>query len=122
MENLPVDVVRHMGAEAVIAVDVLPNYQANTPGQPPVVQPLQPRRSLCAYRELWNAVTIMISASTEAHVQQWPPDVLLRPQLAPDMDMLFSFDRSREAIDAGEAAAEAALDQILALVNTKIGG
>jgi hypothetical protein len=36
--------------------------------------------------------------------------------------MLIGFDRSREAIAAGEAAAAAALDRILALVNTKIDG
>jgi NTE family protein len=122
LNNLPVDVVRHMGAEVVIAVDVLPYFQANTPGQPPVVLPLQPRRALRVYRELWNAVMIMISASSEAHLQQWPADVVLRPDLAPDLDMLIGFDRSREAIAAGEAAAEAALDQILALVNTPIAG
>jgi predicted acylesterase/phospholipase RssA len=83
---------------------------------------LRPRRSLRVYRELWNAVMIMISASSEAHLQQWPADVVLRPDLAADLDMLIGFDRSREAIAAGEAAAEAALDQILALVNTKIAG
>jgi NTE family protein len=112
LNNLPVDVVRHMGADLVIAVDVLPNFQANTPGQPLVVAPLQPRRTPRTYRELWNIVTIMISASTEAHLQRWPADVVLRPDLPADMDMLLSFDRSSEAIAAGEAAAEAALEQI----------
>lgn len=120
LNNLPVNVVRQMGAETVLAVDVLPNFQANIPGQPPVVVPLQPRRTLRAYRELWHAVTIMISASTEAHLQQWPADMVLRPDLPPDLDMLFSFDRSSEAIAAGEAAAEAALDQIRTLVEPKI--
>jgi NTE family protein len=120
LNNLPVDVVRRMGAEAVIAVDVLPNFHANTPGLPSVVPPLQPRRALRVYRELWNAVMIMISASSEAHLQQWPADVVIRPDLAPDLDMLIGFDRSQEAIAAGEAAAEAALDQILALVRTKV--
>jgi NTE family protein len=120
LNNLPVDVVRQMGAELVIAVDVLPSFQANTPGQPPVVLPLQPKRALRVYRELWNTVMIMISSTTEARLQQWPPDVLLRPQLAPDLDVLIGFNRSQEAIAAGEAAAEAALDQILALIGTKI--
>ncbi len=118
LNNLPVDVVRRMGAEVVVAVDVLPSFRANTPGLPPVVTPLQPRRSLRAYRELWNAVTIMISAASEARLQQWPANVVIRPDLAPDLDVLFSFDRSREAIAAGEAAAAAALAEILALVNT----
>ncbi len=118
LNNLPVDVVRRMGADVVIAVDVLPNFQANTPGQPPVVAPLRPRRALRAYSELWNAVNIMISASTQAQLQQWPAEVVLRPALAPDLDILFGFDRSREAIAAGEAAAEAALEQIRALAVT----
>lgn len=122
LNNLPVDVVRRMGAEAVIAVDVLPNFQANTPGHPPVVLPLQPRRSLRVYRELWNVVMIMISTTTAAHLQQWPADVVIRPNLAPDLDILIGFDRSQEAIAAGEAAAQAALESILALVETKIPG
>lgn len=119
LNNLPVNVVRRMGAEVVIAVNVLPNFQANTPGQPPVVAPLRSRRALRTYNELWNAVNIMISASTQAHLQQWPADVLLQPELAPDLDILFGFDRSKEAIAAGEAAAEAALERIQALIVTR---
>jgi len=118
LNNLPVNVVRRMGAEVVIAVNVLPNFQANTPGQPPVVAPLRSHRALRTYNELWNAVNIMISASTQAHLQQWPADVLLQPELAPDLDILFGFDRSKEAIAAGEAAAEAALERIQALIGT----
>ncbi|MBE2233620.1 MAG: patatin-like phospholipase family protein [Anaerolinea sp.] len=119
LNNLPVDVVRRMGAQIVIAVDVLPNFQANTPGQPPVVAPLRSRRVLRSYNELWNAVNIMISASTQAHLQQWPADVVLQPALPPDLDILFGFDRSKEAIAAGEAAAEAALERIQALIVTR---
>lgn len=119
LNNLPVNVVRRMGAQIVIAVDVLPNFQANTPGQPPVVAPLRSRRVLRSYNELWNAVNIMISASTQAHLQQWPADVVLQPALSPDLDILFGFDRSKEAIAAGEAAAEAALERIQALIVTR---
>ena len=116
LNNLPVDVVRRMGADVVIAVDVLPSFVQNTPGQPPVVEPLQPKRALRVYRDLWHVVMIMISAATEVRLQQCPPDVLLRPPLAPDIDVLIGFNRQREAIAAGEAAAEAAMDQILAVV------
>lgn len=116
LNNLPVDVVRRMGADLVIAVDVLPSFGQNTPGQPPVVAPLRPRRALRVYRELWHVVMIMISASTESHLQQWPPDVLLRPVLAPDIDVLIGFNRQRDAIAAGEAAVEESLDEILAVL------
>lgn len=116
LNNLPVDVVRTMGADVVIAVDVLPSFTQNVPGEPPVVVPLQPRRVLRAYRDLWHVVMIMTSAATEAHLQLSPPDVLLRPRLALDIDVLMGFNRHRDAIAAGEAAAEAALDQIMAAV------
>lgn len=114
LNNLPVDVVRRMGADLVIAVDVLPSFTENVPGAPPVVAPLQPKRVLRAYRDLWHVVMIMTSAATETRLQQWPADVLLRPPLAPDIDVLLGFNRQRDAIAAGVAAAEAALDQILA--------
>jgi len=116
LNNVPVDVVRQMGADVVIAVDVLPSFVQNTPGQPPVAEPLQPKRALRVYRDLWHVVMIMISAATEARLHECPPDILLRPALASDIDVLIGFNRQREAIAAGEAAAEAAMDQILAAV------
>ncbi len=52
LNNVPVDVVRKMGADVVIAVDVLPSFTQNLPGVAPVVEPLQPKRVLRAYRDL----------------------------------------------------------------------
>ena len=116
LNNVPVDVVRKMGADVVIAVDVLPSFTRNAPGEPPVVVPLQPKRVLRAYRDLWHVVMIMTSAATDARLQQWPPDVMLRPPLAPDIDVLLGFNRQQDAIAAGVAATEASLDQILAAI------
>ena len=116
LNNVPVDVARKMGADVVIAVDVLPSFTQNVPGEPPVVAPLRPKRVLRAYRDLWHVVMIMTSAATEARLQQWPPDVLLRPPVASDIDVLLGFNRLQDAMAAGVAAAEAALDQILAAV------
>ena len=116
LNNVPVDVVRKMGADVVIAVDVLPSFTQNAPGEPPVIVPLQPKRVLRAYRDLWHVVMIMTSAATDARLQQWPPDVMLRPPLAPDIDVLLGFNRQQDAIAAGVAATEAALDQILAAI------
>ncbi|MEZ4771029.1 MAG: patatin-like phospholipase family protein [Caldilineales bacterium] len=116
LNNVPVDVARKMGADVVIAVDVLPSFTQNVPGKPPVVAPLRPKRVLRAYRDLWHVVIIMTSAATEARLQQWPPDVLLRPDVDSDIDVLLGFNRMADAVAAGEAAAEAALDQIMAAV------
>ncbi len=117
LDNVPVSAARDLGAEKVIAVDVLPNFRLNEPGQEPVVPPLKPRRVPREYRQLWHVELIMIAAITEFRLKASPPDVIIRPDLPVDMDVLMSFDRPKEAIKAGERAVEAALPQIRALLS-----
>ncbi len=72
-----------------------------------------------AYQDLWHIEMIMISALTEFRLRDVPPDVLIRPQLPADMDVFVGFERPAVAIAAGEAAAEAALPQIRALLDAQ---
>ncbi len=114
LNNVPVDVVHQLGGEFVIAVDVLPSFSSNRPGQQPIVQRLSPRFMPRAYQDLWHIEMIMISALTEYRLRDNPPDVLIRPDLPADMDVFIGFERPAVAIAAGEAAAEAALPHIRA--------
>jgi predicted acylesterase/phospholipase RssA len=100
----------------VIAVDVLPNFRLNEPGKDPVVPPLKTKKVPKAYRQLWHVELVMIAALTEFRLKESAPDVIIRPDLPVDMDLLLSFDRPHEAIECGERAAEAALPQIRALL------
>lgn len=118
LNNVPVDVARQLGGEFVIAVDVLPGFGANQPGEQPSVQRLSPRFMPRAYQELWHIEMIMISALTEYRLRDNPPDILIRPELPADMDVFVGFERPAVAIAAGELAAEAALPQIRA----RLGG
>jgi NTE family protein len=116
LDNVPVGVARSLGAEKVIAVDVLPNFRLNQPGQDPVVPPLKTKKVPKAYRELWHVELVMIAALTEFRLKESAPEVIIRPDLPVDMDLLLSFDRPQEAIECGVQAAEAALPQIRALL------
>ena len=116
LNNVPVDVACQMGAEVVIAVDVLPDYSQNLPGEPAAVLPLEPKGAPAAYRMLWNVQSIMISAITNTRTSCCPPDMMLRPELPHDLDLLLGFQRPAEAIEAGEQAAREALPQIRALL------
>jgi NTE family protein len=116
LDNVPVGVARDLGAEKIIAVDVLPNFHLNEPGQDPVVPPLKTKGMPKAYRQLWHVELVMISALTEFRLKETQPDVIIRPDLPVDMDLLMSFDRPQEAIECGVQAAEAALPQIRALL------
>jgi NTE family protein len=116
LDNVPVGVARDLGAEKVIAVDVLPNFRLNEPGQDPIVPPLKTKKVPKAYRQLWHVELVMIAALTEFRLKESAPEVIIRPDLPVDMDLLLSFDRPQEAIECGVQAAEAALPQIRALL------
>ncbi len=98
VDNVPVDVVRSMGADRLIVIDV--------------GSPLHDEASLT------NPVVIMdqmISALMIAKTNQvlstlGPQDVLIRPELG-DITAA-EFNRGKEAIDIGQRAAEAALPQL----------
>lgn len=98
VDNVPIDVVRDMGAHRLIVVDV---------GSP-----------LRDEADLTNPVAIMdqmigalMKEKTERQLATLQPDdVLIRPELG---DITASqFNRGREAIEVGEAAAEQALPQL----------
>lgn len=116
LDNVPVGVARELGAEKIIAVDVLPNFRLNSPGQEPIVPPLKPKGLPKSYRQLWHVELVMIAALTDFRLKETQPDVVIRPDLPVDMDLLMSFDRPREAIECGERAAEAALPHMRALL------
>jgi NTE family protein len=116
LNNVPADVVRKMGADMVIAVDVLPDFTPNTPGDPPLVMPLDPHPTPPLYRTLWHVQLMMISDLTSYRLRDARPEVIIRPDLPLDMDLFVGFERASIAIDAGEKAAQAALPQIKAAI------
>jgi NTE family protein len=116
LDNVPVDVARGMGATRTIAVDVLPSFSVNVPGRDPVETGLQLAFAPRQLTEVYHVLMIMIAALTESRLRQYPPDLLIRPALSPSITLLSGFNRAEEMIAAGEAATEAALPAIRALL------
>jgi len=116
LNNVPVDVAHNLGAEMVIAVDVLPNFCANQPGGPIIVQPLTHKYLPESAQATYNVQLVMIAAITELRLRQSPPDLLIRPDLPTDMGLFTGFESPATAIAAGELAAERSLPQIKALL------
>lgn len=114
LNNVPTDVAKHLGADVVIAQDVLPHYALNVPGEPPMVSPMSLSRLPRLYNDFWQIESIMISAITEYRMMLAPPDVLIWPNLPTTMGMFLGFELADLAIAAGEAAAEQALPRIRA--------
>jgi NTE family protein len=117
LNNVPTDVARKMGADIVIAVDVMPDFSLNTPGQTLIEQPIDPPSLPNFLQETFHVVYIMISAMTRLKLEAYPPDILLRPAIAPEIDLLLGYDRAEEVITAGEQAALQAMDAIQGLLS-----
>jgi NTE family protein len=116
LNNVPADVVRDLGADIVIAVDVMDYYGEGHRGRPSLRGQL-PFDFVPQYLEdLWQVQMIMIDALTEFRFQRAKPEVVIRPELPDEITLFVGFHRAEEAIAAGEAAAEDALPQIRGLV------
>jgi NTE family protein len=116
LNNVPTSVARALGAERMIAVDVMPSFVHNQPGKPPVEPMLTYTRIPGFFQDLWEIQQIMISAMTDMRLEDAPPDLLIQPAIPADVDLLLGFERAAEVIAAGEQAAEAALPAIEALL------
>jgi NTE family protein len=88
--NLPVDVARALGAAKVIAVelsDAVPGFALQpTEAENPLARlALAPQQFIIAQR----ALGLLVARTTELHLQQFPPDLLLRPEVAsiPTLDL-----------------------------------
>ena len=100
-KNLPIDVVRRMGADAVIAVDIS--------------TPLQKREQLQSVLAITDQLTgIMTRRDVDEQIASLSgDDVFICPDLG-DITTA-SFDRAGETIPAGTTAAEAVLDKLARL-------
>lgn len=101
VDPVPADAARELGAEVVIAVAIPPDIPQETPTNPLVI----------AYR----AVTIMASRIGELRARE--ADVVIRPEVG---DVAFDdFSQKKRLIEAGEAAARAALPEIRDVISAR---
>jgi NTE family protein len=116
LNNMPIDHVRELGADVVIAVDVQFAVNEVRPWQDlPEDQRLHlPLPSF--FLDFYRSELIMISEITANHMRTCPPDYLLRPSIPPDIDIFLGFPQIAEVIAAGEEAARAALPEIKKLI------
>ncbi len=101
LNNVPVDVLRLMGADITIAVDVSPNFQQDAAsGNSPGVE--WPRFIPGFVKDFYQAEMIMISTLTEINLMESAPEILLHPDVPAGISIFWGFELAAEAIKAGE--------------------
>ena len=113
LDNLPADVVREMGADVVIAVDVSTDEQV----MDFYVEQFRGRRLIPdglveLVDVVWRSAMVMVREVNRRVLEEARPDVLICPEIPPSVTVLSGFNQAAEVIAAGERAARAALPRI----------
>ena len=112
LNNLPVNLARELEADVVVAVDIALSAAeaAEDENDDSVFK-------LGLANDLWQTVMIMTSALTTQRMDDFPPDVLILPQIPTSVSLFSGFNMASEIIQAGVEAAEAMLPQVRALLD-----
>jgi len=113
LNNLPVDVVRDMGADVVIAVSVVPEEPEESVPHQGSHRWHIPTGLSDAANVMWRSLQVMRIELDRRRLEEACPDVVLQPDIPRQVGILTGFTCAEEIIAAGEAAARQALPQIL---------
>ena len=113
LNNLPADVVREMGADVVIAVDVATDSGLAWP----VIQSLQHRRYVPSGLAdtadvLYRSLGVVVAEIRRRQLEEAQPETIIRPAIPQGVTALTGFPRAAEIISAGEEAATRELPRI----------
>jgi NTE family protein len=108
---VPVDVAKKNKADKIIAVNVCTNVGMNQPGNSLFKGS---RRRYSMYEVFARGLYMMENEVAKAKLSVNPPDVLIKPGI--DSINILSFQKIKQAIDAGEKAAEDVMPQIKHIV------
>lgn len=117
LNNLPVDLVKIMGAEKVVGIDVQVNPFDTSPWQDLPVTEHLPIPLPSALKDILWSSTIMIARITQIQLEASKPDLYIRPPIPREITMFLGFQKAAEVIAIGEQAAEEFLPQIRSLLD-----
>ncbi len=115
LNNLPVDAAVQMGADIVIAVDIGLSSQVKV-SHWTAKRCWIPKSISTTLDTLSESLYTLRIIEQENKLRQFPPAVIIQPDLAKDINSFAGYDRVEESVKAGALAAEDRLDEIKALL------
>lgn len=113
LDNVPADVVRRMGADVVIAVDVV----GSTTTFSALIKTLRehryvPRGLASTFDVLLRSLDVMMKEINRRRILEASPEVIIRPAVPPEVSVLLGFTRAQETMALGEKATLEAMPDI----------
>jgi NTE family protein len=113
LDNVPADAARQMGADIVIAVDVIAGDSTFSE----MIKTLRERRYVpgglvSTFEVMLRSLDVMMTEINKRRLVEAAPEVVIRPSIPRGVNVLVGFSRAADAIAAGERAAALALPEI----------
>ena len=109
LNNLPVDMLAAFQPQLLIAVDVSPQvYEGSSYAHPPILNWMPGPAQI-----LYQSTMLMNHALTDAHLEDQPPDLLIKPPIPGEIGVFDGFTRAKEIIDYGRGETRNRLPQLL---------
>jgi len=112
LNNLPVDVAYQMGADLVLAVDVMSGATDTSYSQILGEKPYLPGKIKEMVAVLGDSLNILIKEQYRTRLQQFPPAFLLEPKIPPEISVVSGYHRAEELVAEGQAVTEPILDSL----------
>jgi NTE family protein len=115
INNLPVSTMRKYTHSPIIAVDVhhsFPHPLSSTHNEVISTNSVIPE----FVRDFYRAEMIMVRKIMDIQLNKYPPDLLIRPDIDPEINMFLGFQRAGELILSGEKAALENIENIHKLI------
>jgi len=113
LNNVPVAQARALGADFIIAVDVMLDPRNFLPWPDLPIRPHWPIPMPDFFLDFYRAELLMQVVLSEKQLTEQKPDIVIRPQMANDITMFMGFPKAGEAIEAGITAAQEAVPMII---------
>ncbi len=112
LNNLPVDVVREMGADVVLGVDISTSGNGDSPWQILAHSRIVPAAMEELITTLGESIDLVMSQQIKHKLKEYPPDFLLRPAIPPSATTLTGFNQAAGLIALGEKTAHSILPDL----------
>jgi len=112
LNNLPVDLAYEMGADLVIAVDVMAATTEESYWHILGNKRILPGKIGGMVTVLGDSLNLLIQQQNKMKLEQHPPTYLLEPNISQEISIVSGFQRADEMISEGFAVTEQIVDQL----------
>ena len=116
LNNLPMSNLRRFAPDISLAVDVHPDTTREVPWQFANQKVRFPLPVPDFFLDFYRAQLIMITRLTELNLEQDKPDLLIRPELPPEITMFYGYQKADKIIAQGEKSMRKNTDKLKKLL------